>query len=318
MDNRTSVVLIAVFGILAISSLCVAGYALFQLNEMQDSSDTGTDVFDPDAYYKRVQDYAAQIREKTDVVPEVAIVLGSGLGSFVEGMDVHTTIPYSSLEGFPVSTAPGHQGNFVLGTMAGKEIIVMQGRVHYYEGYPSTEVVLPLRVMHELGAKTLILTNAVGTINTDYEPGTFMVVEDHICLAPSPLIGPNIDQLGERFIPMNGAYDSLLREKLKGIAVEHGITLNKGRFIQTVGPQFETPAEIEAYRILGCDTVGMSSAIEAIAAHHCSMKVCDINCITNYAAGIGGAIPSSEEVQEMSKKMAKDLIVLLDDLIPMI
>ncbi len=318
MDNRTSAVLIAVFGIIAISSMCVAGYTLVQLNEMQDSPGSGQDIFDADAYYERVQDYAEQIREQTDIVPEVAIVLGSGLGSFIEGVDVHTTVPYSSLKGFPQSTVQGHNGNFILGTMAGKDVIVMQGRVHYYEGYSSAEVVLPLRVMHELGAKTIIITNAVGSLNYDYEPGTFMVVKDHISMVPSPLIGENIDELGQRFIPMNGAYDSLLMEKLKTIAIEHDITLNRGKFIQVTGPQYETPAEIELYRSWGCDTVGMSSAIEAIAAAHCSMKVCNINCITNYGAGMGGHTPSHEEVQEMSKKMASDLIIMLDELIPMI
>ena len=315
---KTSNVLIAVFGIIAIASMCMAGYALVQLNGSQDSSDSGPEIFDADAYYERIQGYAAQIREQTDIVPEVAIVLGSGLGSFIEGVDVHTVIPYASMEGFPVSTVPGHAGKFVLGTLGGKNIIVMQGRVHYYEGYPSTEVVLPLRVMHELGAKTIILTNAVGSLNYDYEPGTFMVVKDHISMVPSPLIGENVDSMGERFFPMNGAYDTLLRETLKKIADEKGITLHGGRYIQVTGPQYETPAEIELYRSWGCDTVGMSSAIEAIAARHCSMKVCTINCLTNWGAGMGGYVPSHEEVQEMCEKMAGDLIVMLNELMPRI
>ncbi len=142
-----------------------------------------------------------------------------------------------------------------------------------------------------------------------------MVVEDHISLVPSPLIGENIDQLGKRFIPMNEAYDSGLMEAMKEIAIVHGITLNKGKFLQTTGPQYETPAEIELYRSWGCDTVGMSSAIEVIAAHHCSMKVCNINCITNFGAGMGGYTPSHEEVQEMCKKMARDLILMMDELL---
>ena len=315
MEKNTSNAIIVLVGIVAVVAICISGYALITISDQDSHSGNGYEMFDSEAYYERVKGYAETIRSQTDIVPEIAIVLGSGLGSFIEGVDVHTTIPYSTLEGFPQSTVQGHAGNFILGTMAGKDIIVMQGRVHYYEGYPSTEVVLPLRVMHELGAKFIIITNAVGTLNYDYEPGTFMVVEDHISLVPSPLIGPNVDQMGQRFVPMNNAYDSLMMEILKEIADSHDITLHRGTFIQVTGPQYETPAEIEMYREWGADTVGMSSAIETIAATHCGMKVCNINCITNLAAGMGGYVPTHEEVQEMSKKMAKDLIVMLNELI---
>ncbi len=318
MEKNTSNAIIVVVGIVAVVAICMSGYALFKMSDHDNHSGNGYEMFDSEAYYERVKGYAETIRSQTDIVPEVAIVLGSGLGSFIEGVDVHTTIPYTSLEGFPQSTVKGHAGNFILGTMADKNIIVMQGRVHYYEGYPSTEAVLPLRVMHELGAKTIIITNAVGSLNYDYEPGTFMVVKDHINLVPSPLIGPNIDDIGERFIPMNNAYDTLMMNILKQIADSHGIILNRGVFLQVTGPQYETPAEIELYRSWGVDTVGMSSAIETIAAAHCGMKVCNINCITNFGAGMGGYVPTHEEVQEMSKKMAKDLIVLLNELIPKI
>ena len=318
MEKSAYNAIIIVLGVIAIASLCLSAYALTQHNDNGHEPDNGYDLFDAEAYYERVKGYADEIRGQTDIVPEVAIVLGSGLGSFIEGMEVHTKIPYSSLDGFPVSTVAGHEGNFVLGTMGGKNIIAMQGRVHYYEGYPSTEVVLPLRVMHELGAKTIIITNAVGSLKYEYEPGTFMVVSDHICMVPSPMIGQNIDDLGQRFFPMNSTYDRFMMETLKEIAIDHDIVLNKGVFIQVTGPQYETPAEIRLYQSWGADTVGMSSSIEAIAATHCGMKVCNINCITNYGAGMGGYVPSHEEVQEMCKKMASELITLLDELIPKI
>ncbi len=316
MEKNASNALMIIFGIIAIASLCISGYALMQLNDHNDSDDT--EIFDAEAYYDRVKGYADTIKKQTDIVPEVAIVLGSGLGSFVDGVDIHTKIPYASLEGFPVSTVSGHEGNFILGTMGGKNIILMQGRVHYYEGYSSQEVVLPLRVMHELGANTVIITNAVGTLNYDFRPGTFMLVQDHICLAPSPLIGENISELGERFTPMNYAYDTYLAEIVKDIAMDHGYTMNRGTFIQTTGPQYETPAEIKMYRQWGADTVGMSTAVEVIAAAHCGMKVCNINCITNMGAGMGGAVPTHDEVKEMSKRMASELVVILNELIPRI
>ncbi len=287
--------------IVAISSLAVAVTVTVQSNNDNNNYN------EPTNEYNRITSCADYIRGKTTIQPQIAIVLGSGLSTFVTGIDVETTIPYSDIPGFPVSTVAGHNGNFVLGRMSGFDVIIMQGRVHYYEGYSTQDVVLPIRVMHELGANMLILTNAAGSLNYDFEPGEFMLLTDHISMVSSPLIGPNISELGDRFTPMNDAYDPALREKVKSIAAEMGIEMNEGVYIQVTGPQYETPTEIDMYRSWGADAVGMSTAIETITAKHMGMQVCGISCITNMGAGMGGSVPSHEEVQEMTAKMAWEL-----------
>ncbi|HJJ33511.1 MAG TPA: purine-nucleoside phosphorylase [Methanocorpusculum sp.] len=241
-------------------------------------------VPDDDAYMERLNGYVSDIRKITNFEPDVAVVLGSGLGGFVEAMDVEATVPYSSLKGFPQSTAVGHAGNFVFGTLNGVKLVAMQGRVHYYEGYDMDDVVLPLRIMHLLGADTVILSCSAGSLNTDIPKGSFVVVKDHISsFVPSPLRGNEIKELGQRFVPMNDVYDSELRKIVLDIGKESGIPIVEGIHLQVPGPQYETPTECNFYRAIGADTVSMSSVVEAIAARQMEMRVCLICCVTDMA-----------------------------------
>lgn len=246
----------------------------------------------------------AVIREQTSFRPEVALVLGSGLGGFGELVEEALRIPYASLPGFPVSTVPGHAGQFILGYVRGVPVIVMQGRVHYYEGYPMEDVVMPIRIMGMLGAKKLILTNAAGGVNTDFAPGDLMLLEDHIsAFVPSPLRGENLDALGTRFPDMSCVYDIPLRQAAEQAAGSRGIALQKGVYLQWQGPNYESPAEIRMFRTLGADAVGMSTVCEAIAARHMGLRVCAVSCITNMACGILPQPLSHEEVQETASRV---------------
>lgn len=257
-----------------------------------------------------------KIRSITDFKPEIAIVLGSGLGEFAEKINTHCTIHYSEIPDFPISTAPSHKGEFVFGEIEGKKVVLMQGRFHLYEGYTSKQIANPIRLMHLMGAKTLILTNASGGINTSFNPGDFMMITDHIsCFVPSPLIGKNNDALGTRFPDMSNAYDKELQKKVKKIALENNIKLQSGVYVQLKGPQFETPAEIKMLSAMGADAVGMSTATETIAAVHCSMKVCAISLITNYACGICDKTLSGEEVIEMADRVSDDFEKLITEIV---
>ena len=256
--------------------------------------------------YPRLQAIVAAVRQKTSFVPHTALVLGSGLGGFGEKISLEAAVPYAELPGFPISTVPGHQGRFLFGYVEEEPVVVMQGRVHYYEGYSMEEVVLPLRVMAALGARRLVLTNAAGGIDPAFHPGDLMVLTDHIAsFVPSPLIGPNMDALGPRFPDMTEVYSLRLREKLHAAGTKLGIPLQEGIYLQTTGPQYETPAEIRLYRSLGASAVGMSTACEAIAARHLGLEVCGISCITNLAAGLGGKPLSHQEVQETADQAAQ-------------
>ena len=256
--------------------------------------------------YPRLQAIVAAVRQKTSFVPHTALVLGSGLGGFGEQISLEAAVPYAELPGFPISTVPGHQGRFLFGYVEEEPVVVMQGRVHYYEGYSMEEVVLPLRVMAALGARRLVLTNAAGGIDPAFHPGDLMVLTDHIAsFVPSPLIGPNVDALGPRFPDMTEVYSLRLREKLHAAGKKLGIPLQEGIYLQTTGPQYETPAEIRLYRSLGASAVGMSTACEAIAARHLGLEVCGISCITNLAAGLGGKPLSHQEVQETADQAAQ-------------
>lgn len=267
-------------------------------------------------YYDRLIKYRDDIRKVTDFKPDIAIVLGSGLGDFARHIDVKATVKYQDLEGFPCSTAPGHVGQFIFGTLNGKNVACMQGRVHYYEGYEMSEVVLPLRVLHLLGCETAIITNAVGAMNKSYSVGSFMVCKDCITsFVPSPLRGPNIDELGVRFPDVSEIYTKELREKLKAIAKRNNIELHEGIFIQLSGPQYETASEIIAYRNMGADTGGMSSGVEAIACTHMGMKVCGINCITNMSTGVLDQKLTGEEVIEVANRVSKDFETLVKELV---
>lgn len=255
-------------------------------------------------YEKLVRCYES-VKAKVDFVPEIALVLGSGLGNYGESIEIVQTLEYDEIEGFPVSTVPGHKGRFLFGCVQGVPLVCMQGRVHYYEGYSMSDVVLPARLMGMLGAKVLFLTNAAGGINYDFAPGDLMLITDHIMnFVPSPLIGPNLDELGPRFPDMSNVYKKELQEVLRATAKELGISLQEGVYIQLSGPNYETPQEIKMCRVLGADAAGMSTAAEAVAANHMGVKVCGISCISNMAAGILDQPLSHEEVQETADKVA--------------
>ena len=263
-------------------------------------------MLDAKAYYNRLLKYRDEIKKKIDFEPEVAIVLGSGLGDFAKNIQVEVVLDYGELEGFPVSTAPGHSGQFIFGTLEGVKVVCMKGRIHYYEGYDMSEVVLPLRLMYLLGARTVIITNAVGCMNENFGIGSFMVVRDCIAsFVPSPLIGPNIDELGPRFPDMSEIYNKDLRVLLREAADELNITLYEGTYLQTSGPNFETPAEVRFFRSVGADAVGMSTAVETIAANHMGMKICGITFISNPAAGLSKNPLTHEEVQEAANEASK-------------
>ena len=255
--------------------------------------------------YEKLQNCYESVKAKIDFTPTVALVLGSGLGKFVEEIEVVGSISYSEIEGFPTSTVPGHAGQFVFGYVDKVPVVCMQGRVHYYEGYPITDVVLPMRLMALMGAKYAFLTNASGGINRNFKAGDFMLLNDHISLfAPNPLIGPNIDEIGTRFPDMSSVYDPILRDIIKNVADDFGISMQEGVYAQLTGPSFESPAEIRMLGKLGVDAVGMSTVVEAIAANHMGMKICAISCVCNLAAGICDTPLTHDEVQEAAAKAA--------------
>lgn len=256
------------------------------------------------------------IRQKTDFVPEAALILGSGLGDYANQIEIVDTVSYTEIEGFPQSTVVGHKGRFVFGYVEQVPVVIMQGRVHYYEGYAMADVVLPVRLMGLLGAKKLILTNAAGGINESFRQGDFMMITDHITTAvPSPLIGPNVEALGTRFPDMSEVYSKRICRIMRTAAEEQGILLQEGVYVQTTGPNFETPAEIRMFRSWGADVVGMSTACEAMAARHMGMEVGGISCVTNMAAGISKVQLTHEEVQETADKVASQFKVLLTEII---
>ena len=268
-------------------------------------------------YSEKLKKCYESVRAKTDFVPQIALILGSGLGDYAEGIDTVCTISYSEIEGFPVSTVSGHKGRFVFGYVQGVPIVAMQGRVHYYEGYAMQDVVLPTRLMGLLGAKVLFLTNASGGVNFNFKAGDFMMITDQIAtFVPSPLIGPNPQELGERFPDMSEIYDGKMQQKIRESARALGLPLQEGVYLQTSGPQYESPAEIRMMRALGADAVGMSTACEAIAARHMGMRVAGISCITNMASGVSAAPLSHQEVEEMGRIRAVEFRRLLEDVVP--
>ena len=246
---------------------------------------------------KSLQASLEKIREKTQMVPRTALVLGTGLGGFAENIRVEAEFAFGELPGFPVSTAPSHRGRLLLGYLENVPVAVLDGRVHYYEGYPVDKVVLPARVMHALGAQILFLTNASGGINSNYQVGSLALITDHISsFIPNPLIGPNDDEEGPRFPDMSAVYDPELRKLLKETAVENHIPLQEGVYAQLTGPSFETPAEIRMLKTLGADMVGMSTVVEAITGRHLGMRVVGISLISNLAAGISKVPLSNDDV----------------------
>ena len=266
--------------------------------------------------FEKINHCLEQIRSKTDFEPLMAVVLGSGLGGYASKMEVVCEIPYSEIDGFPVSTVQGHDGRFLFGYVEGVPIVAMKGRVHFYEGYGIDDVVLPIRTMGLLGAKYILLTNAAGGIDLDFEPGDLMLIEDHISsFIRSPLIGENIEELGVRFPDMSRVYDLELCECIRRAASSEGIDIKEGTYLQTSGPQFETPTEIKMFRTLGASAVGMSTVVEAIAAHHMGLRVCGISCISNMAAGILDQPLTHSEVQITADKVAHKFERLVSRLI---
>lgn len=264
--------------------------------------------------YDKLMNCLACVRKKTDFVPRVAIVLGSGLGDYAENIRVECELPYGEIDGFPVSTVPGHAGRFIFGYIDEIPAVCMKGRVHFYEGYPISDVVLPIRLMRLMGAEILFLTNAAGGVNTSFHAGDLMLIRDHISVfAPNPLIGANIDELGVRFPDMSTVYDGELQQLIRKTASENGIFLQEGVYTQLTGPSFESPAEIRLLRTLGCDAVGMSTVVEAIAANHMGMKICGISCICNLAAGMTANPLTHEEVQEAADRAAPNFKKLVTE-----
>lgn len=254
--------------------------------------------------YERLQKCYECFKSKINFVPDIALILGSGLGDYADTIKQEAVLEYKDIEGFPVSTVAGHKGRFVFGYVGNVKVVVMQGRVHYYEGYSMEDVVLPVRLMKLMGAKVLFLTNASGGVNFDYSAGDFMLISDQICMAPSPLIGENLDELGPRFPDMSNIYDRELRKTVRDTAASLGIKLQEGVYIQLTGPNYESPAEILMVRTLGADAVGMSTACEAIAANHCGLKTVGISCVSNLACGMTDKPLSHAEVQETADKAA--------------
>lgn len=266
--------------------------------------------------YEKLLKCYESYKAKIDFAPEVALVLGSGLGDYANDIRVEATLDYHEIEGFPVSTVPGHAGKFIFGYVGEVPVVCMQGRVHYYEGYEMSDVVLPARLMKMMGAKVLFLTNAAGGIKLGMRAGDFMLIEDQIAsFVPSPLRGANIDELGVRFPDMSQIYDPALRQIVKKAASDLGIDIKEGTYLQLSGPQYESPKEVAMCRTLGADAVGMSTACEAIAARHMGMRVVGISCICNLACGISAVPLSHKEVQEVADSVAPKFKALVTETI---
>lgn len=261
---------------------------------------------------ERLGDATRLIESRSPLKPTIGLVLGSGLGAFARSLEDTVVIPYRDIPHFPVSTIVGHQGELVIGLSQGVPVAVMAGRVHFYEGYAMEQVVFPVRVLGRLGIKILILTNAAGSINIDYKPGELMILEDHInSMGTNPMIGPNEEQLGQRFFDMTEPYDARLRAIAAKACSAAGLTLRKGIYIAFTGPSYETPAEIRMARALGADAVGMSTVPEVIAARHMGIRCLGISCLTNMAAGVLGKELDHREVIEVGEKLKASLIDVL-------
>ena len=268
------------------------------------------------AIYEKLIRCRKAVNAKIKFKPEVALILGSGLGDYADEMQVEESLEYSDISGFPISTVAGHEGRFLFGYVKGVPVVAMQGRVHFYEGYPMSDVVLPVRLMGLLGAKNLILTNAAGGVNVNFQPGDLMMITDHITTAvPSPLIGPNLDELGTRFPDMSEVYDKGLGKMIKQASKNTGVPIQEGVYMQFTGPNYESPAEIRMCRTWGGDAAGMSTACEAMAARHMGLRVCGISCITNLAAGMSDQPLNHKEVQETADKVSRQFKSLVTETI---
>jgi purine-nucleoside phosphorylase len=266
--------------------------------------------------FDEIERAAAWIRERAGGAPEIAVVLGSGLGAFIEKLEGGWTAPYTDIPGWPGTAVVGHAGQLGVGTIAGRRVAVLSGRVHIYEGHDLDRVAFATRVMARLGARMLILTNAAGGINPAFDKGALMVIDDHInFLGRNPLTGPNDDRFGVRFPDMSEVYSSRLRAVADDVSRERGVPVQHGVYIAVPGPSYETPAEIRAFRTLGADAVGMSTVPEAIAARHMGVEVLAISCITNMAAGILPETLNHEEVFAIANRVKASFTSLLEGII---
>lgn len=248
--------------------------------------------------------------------PRIGLILGSGLGVLADEIEQPTKIPFDQIPGFPVSTVEGHAGQLVLGLLEGKQVLALQGRFHYYEGYPLEQVTLPVRMMKRLGIETIIVTNAAGGIQKEFNAGDLMLITDHINFTGrNPLIGPNDSSLGVRFPDMSQAYTPALQQLALAVAKRNEIPLQQGVYAGVVGPAYETPAEVRMLRVLGADAVGMSTVPEVIVAAHCGLKVLGISCITNMASGILGQPLSHTEVMETAEVAKEQFLKLVKGVI---
>jgi len=256
---------------------------------------------------------AEYILSKITEKPTIGLVLGSGLGDFADSLEDAVRIPYGDIPHFPVSTAPGHAGALVIGKKCGQTVAAMQGRIHYYEGHSMQTITMPIRVLAAIGVRNLVLTNAAGGANPSYEPGTLMLMKDHINYSgANPLIGPNLDAFGPRFPDVTYLYTPELRTAVKAKAKDAGIHLEEGVYMMFTGPNYETPAEVRMAQILGADAVGMSTVPEALVAGHCGMRIVGISCITNHAAGVTDAKLDHSEVVEIANRVHDTFQQLLE------
>jgi purine-nucleoside phosphorylase len=260
---------------------------------------------------QRLDAAAALLRSRTPLRPAIGAILGSGLGAFADSLSEAVSIPYSEIPHFPTSTVVGHGGALVIGRCGGVPVAVMKGRVHFYEGYTLEQVVFPARVLGRFGVKTLLVTNAAGAVNTAFAPGDLMVIEDHINMLGNPLLGPNEEALGERFIDMSEAYDRGLRDVAEAAIRASGVHARRGVYLALTGPSFETPAEIRMFRTLGADAVGMSTVPEVIAVRHMGVRVVGLSCITNMAAGVLDQKLDHREVLETGERVKTALIEVI-------
>ena len=266
--------------------------------------------------YEKIAEAAEFLAPRLGERPDVAVVLGSGLGDFADELAESTSLRYATIPHWPASGVIGHAGRLVVGRRAGKRVAALSGRAHFYEGHPLESVTFAVRVMARLGVKVLVLTNAAGGINTSFEQGALMVIDDHInLLGTNPLVGPNDDRLGARFPDMSEVYSARLRALADSVAAQGGFALAHGVYIAVTGPSYETPAEIRAFRKLGADAVGMSTVPEAIAARHMGMEVLGVSCITNMAAGVLPRPLVHDEVMETAKRVKQQFVSLLDGVI---
>jgi purine-nucleoside phosphorylase len=267
-------------------------------------------------WMKKINEAVSYIRTKTEIEPAIGLILGSGLGELANDIEEAVTIPYHEIPHFPVSTVEGHAGNLVLGTLRQKNVVAMQGRFHFYEGYSLQEVTFPVRVMKQLGIKTLIVTNACGGMNKNFQPGDLMIITDHLNMTGSnPLIGPNLDDLGPRFPDMSRAYSAELRELAKKKANDLSLSIQEGVYAAISGPSYLTPAELIMLRNLGADAVGMSTVPEVIVANHMGLSILGISCITDMAIGEELEPLTHEQVVDVANKTKPTFMTLLKGII---